>query len=411
MALLPVDEALQLLLSGKVPAGKAPDGHETISLHQAGDRVLASPLYASFNQPPFDTSAMDGYAIRFADVTSLPITLKLIGSSAAGNGFTGTIQAGEAVRIFTGAPLPAGADTIVIQENTHATGDTVTLLEGIEKSRHIRRAGLDFQDGECLLQSGHLLDPASLSLAAASGHAEVSVYKRPHIAILATGDELVPAGTKPGRDQIVSSNSYGVADIARRNGGEIKDLGIVPDNLALIEQAILKAAASGTDILVTLGGASVGDHDLVHKALTNCGVKLGFYKIAMRPGKPLMFGELERGDKAPMLILGLPGNPVSSLVCSYVFLAPLVARLAGKTPTTRVSSAKLAQNMGQNADRRDYVRASLTHNSDGSLLVTPLPVQDSSMLTVITRADALLIREPYAAPAQAGDHCNILLLR
>lgn len=406
MALLPVDEALQLLLSGK-----APSGHELVSLHEAGDRVLASSIYASFNQPPFDTSAMDGYAIRFEDAPVLPATLQLIGESAAGKGFSGTIQAGQAVRIFTGAPLPAGADTITIQENTQSSQDTVTLLEGVEKARHIRLSGLDFKDGECLLQSGHLLDAAALSLAAASGHAQVSVYPRPSTVILATGDELVPAGTKPGPDQIVSSNSYGVAEIVRRNGGVSQDLGIVPDNLAQIEQAILKASASGADILVTLGGASVGDHDLVHKALTNCGVKLGFYKIAMRPGKPLMFGELEREGKAPMLVLGLPGNPVSSLVCSYVFLAPLVARMAGKAPTTRVSSAKLAQNMPENADRRDYVRASLTRNSDGSLLATPLPVQDSSMLTVITLADALLIREPYAAPAQAGDHCQVLLLR
>ncbi|MDP8249414.1 gephyrin-like molybdotransferase Glp [Pseudochrobactrum saccharolyticum] len=406
MALLPVDEALRLLLADKMPSG-----HEQVALHEAGDRVLATSIFASFNQPPFDASAMDGYAIRFADAEQLPVTLKVIGESAAGKGFDGTVRSGEAVRIFTGAPMPAGADTIVIQEDTLQEGNLVTLLRDVDKNRHIRFSGLDFKDGECLLQTGHLLDPASLSLAAASGHAQLQVYKRPKTAILATGNELVPAGTVPAADQIVSSNSYGVAEIVRRNGGTADDLGIVPDDLALIEQSIRNVAASDADILITLGGASVGDHDLVHKALTNCGVELGFYKIAMRPGKPLMFGQLEREGKVPLLVLGLPGNPVSSLVCSYVFLAPLVARLAGKAATTYIASARLAQDMAANGNRRDYARAALTRNSDGELLATPLPVQDSSMLTVITRADALLIREPFAEAAKAGDRCQILMIR
>ena len=406
MALLPVDEALRLLLADRMPSG-----HEQVALHEAGDRVLATSIFASFNQPPFDASAMDGYAIRFADAEQLPVTLKVIGESAAGKGFDGTVRSGEAVRIFTGAPMPAGADTIVIQEDTQQEGNLVTLLRDVDKNRHIRFSGLDFKDGECLLQTGHLLDPASLSLAAASGHAQLQVYKRPKTAILATGNELVPAGTVPAADQIVSSNSYGVAEIVRRNGGTADDLGIVPDDLALIEQSIRNVAASDADILITLGGASVGDHDLVHKALTNCGVELGFYKIAMRPGKPLMFGQLEREGKAPLLVLGLPGNPVSSLVCSYVFLAPLVARLAGKAATTYIASARLAQDMAANGNRRDYARAALTRNSDGELLATPLPVQDSSMLTVITRADALLIREPFAEAAKAGDRCQILMIR
>lgn len=406
MALLPVDEALRLLLADKMPSG-----HEQVALHEAGDRVLATSIFASFNQPPFDASAMDGYAIRFADAEQLPVTLKVIGESAAGKGFDGTVRSGEAVRIFTGAPMPAGADTIVIQEDTQQEGNLVTLLRDVDKNRHIRFSGLDFKDGECLLQTGHLLDPASLSLAAASGHAQLQVYKRPKTAILATGNELVPAGTVPAADQIVSSNSYGVAEIVRRNGGTADDLGIVPDDLALIEQSIRNVAASDADILITLGGASVGDHDLVHKALTNCGVELGFYKIAMRPGKPLMFGQLEREGKAPLLVLGLPGNPVSSLVCSYVFLAPLVARLAGKAATTYIASARLAQDMAANGNRRDYARATLTRNSEGELLATPLPVQDSSMLTVITRADALLIREPFAEAAKAGDRCQILMIR
>ena len=406
MALLPVDEALRLLLADKMHSG-----HEMVALHEAGDRILATSIFASFNQPPFDASAMDGYAIRFADAEQLPVTLKIIGESAAGQGFSGTVKSGEAVRIFTGAPLPAGADTVVIQENTQQENGLVTLLQDVEKARHIRLSGLDFRDGECLLQTGHILDPASLSLAAASGHAQVQVYKRPQTAILATGNELVPAGTKPAADQIVSSNSYGVAEIVRRNGGTATDMGIVSDDLAQIEQAVRNVANSDADILVTLGGASVGDHDLVHKALINCGVDLSFYKIAMRPGKPLMFGQLLRGDKSPLLVLGLPGNPVSSLVCSYVFLAPLVARMAGKTPATHIAGAKLAQSLPANGNRRDYIRATLTRDSAGELLATPLPVQDSSMLTVITRADALLIREPFAQAAQTGNHCQVLMIR
>lgn len=406
MALLPVDDALALLLSEQEPSRT-----ETVALHDAGARVLATPIQAGFNQPPFDASAMDGYAIRYCDAENLPCTLKVIGQSAAGKGFSGIVQSGEAVRIFTGAPLPQGADTVVIQENTRQNGDEVTLTENAEKGRHIRLCGLDFRDGEILLQTGHVLDPASLSLAAASGHAQVEVYSQPLTAILATGNELVPAGTKPAADQIVSSNSYGVAEIIRRNGGCVQDLGIVPDDLERIEQAVRNTTRSGADILVTLGGASVGDHDLVHKALINCGVELGFYKITMRPGKPLMFGRLARDGRKPLLVLGLPGNPVSSLVCSYVFLAPLVAKLAGKSPHTYQTRASLTKAMPVNGNRRDYVRATLSRDDQGELLATPLPVQDSSMLTVITRADALLIREPFAPAASIGERCRLLIIR
>lgn len=407
MALLPVNEALQMLL-----ADKAPCVQETLPLHQAGDRVLAKSIYASFNQPPFNASAMDGYAIRFEDASTLPVSLKLIGKSAAGNGFTGEVKSGEAVRIFTGAPLPTGCDTVIIQENTSRTSDGfVTLLEGVEKGRHIRRAGLDFKTGDCLLQSGHIFSPASLSLAAASGHAEVSVYKQPLAVILATGDELVAVGTQPGPNQIVSSNSYGVADIIRRNGGQPQDAGIVPDQLSVIEDAIHQAAMSDADILVTLGGASVGDHDYMHKALINCGVQLNFYKIAMRPGKPLMFGQLEREGRQPLFILGLPGNPVSSLVCAYVFLAPLVACLAGKPSTTQLSTARLATNMPANGPRRDYARALISRQPNGELLASPIALQDSSMLTTMSNANALLIREANAAPAASGDNCQIILLK
>lgn len=406
MSLLPVDEALHLLLDKRSPSRT-----ETIELHAAGGRVLAQVIYASHNQPPFDASAMDGYAIRSTDAQILPVSLRIIGESAAGARFDGVLQDGEAVRIFTGAPLPEGADTIVIQENTTSNGQLTTILEGVELGRHIRRAGLDFSTGECLLTKGTQLDAGSLSLAAASGHAQLTVYQKPVVAILATGDELVTPGSERGPDQIISSNSYGTAEIIRRNGGQAVDMGIVPDQMEKLEQAIHSAFASEADILVTLGGASVGDHDLVHKALTNCGVKLDFWKIAMRPGKPLMSGTLTRPDGRSMQVLGLPGNPASCLVCGYVFLAPLVATLAGQPNHATIIEAQLTSPMPENGNRRDYARVTLAQGADGIWQANLLPLQDSSMLTVIARADGLLIREPHVAAAQAGETCRVLLLK
>lgn len=406
MALVPVDEALHRLLGDVRPIGS-----EQVSLADAGGRTLAEPMMAHYLQSPFDASAMDGYAVRANADGSYPNAFTLVGEAAAGRRYIGSIRPGEAIRIFTGAPVPADADTVIIQENTRRNGDIVEMTEPVQAGRHIRRAGLDFKLGEELLPRGRLLDAAALALAAASGNATLSVMSRPRIAILATGDELVAPGEIPGDDQIVSSNSSGVAELVRLHGGIAIDLGIVRDDTDLLIAAIRGALAQSIDILVTLGGASVGDHDLVHKALTACGMELDFWKIAMRPGKPLMSGKLVGDQGRIVRVLGLPGNPVSSLVCGQLFLAPLVAALGGRSQRADIRKAKLAINMPANDHRRDYVRAEYHVDADGDLSVNPLPVQDSSMLGMLARANALLIREANAPAALSGENCMIVVLR
>jgi molybdopterin molybdotransferase len=402
MALLPVEEALARLL-----ADAAPLAAEIVPLSQAGGRVLARPVIANRTQPPFDASAMDGYAIRAADVVSVPVDLRIIGESAAGKSFSGSVGAGEAVRIFTGAPVPQGVDAVLIQENTERlSADTVRVLEAVAPDKNIRRAGLDFQQGDTLLAAGRVLDPAALSLAAASNNAELHVTRQPKVAILATGDELVLPGAEPGADQIIASNTVGVAEITRLNGGVALDLGIAGDDIDAIDAAIGRAIESGADILVTSGGVSVGDHDLVHAALARRGVEIDFWKIAMRPGKPLMFGRLEK-----LRVLGLPGNPVSSLVCAHLFLAPLVSKLAGRPHHQDIRTACLSADLPANGIRRDHIRAEIRMDESGALVATPLPLQDSSLLSAMARADALIIREPNAEPARMGDLCQVFMLR
>jgi molybdopterin molybdotransferase len=352
---------------------------------------------------------MDGYALIAPENISYPLELTVIGESAAGKRFDGQLGEGQAVRIFTGAPMPAGADSIVIQEDTERFGDKLTIRQGLDKGRHIRRAGLDFAPADVVLPVGKALDAPALSLAAASGNAAISVFKQPRIAILATGDELVPPGTVPGPDQIVASNSVGIAEIVRRAGGRPEDMGIIIDDPAKIESAISAVLEDGIDVLVTIGGASVGDRDYVHGALQNCGVDLDFWKIAMRPGKPLMYGRKTVSGKT-VHIIGLPGNPVSSLVCSLVFLRPLAAKLSGTGLTADIRPAKLGQSMNANDHRRDFVRATVEKAIDGTLIVKPFPVQDSSMLSALVRSNALLIREENAPAAALGDLCTILML-
>ncbi|MDN2564694.1 molybdopterin molybdotransferase MoeA [Aquibium sp. A9E412] len=401
MALLPVDEALSRLL-----AGAAPLAAETVPLDAAAGRVLAASLAARRTQPPFDASAMDGYAVRAADVAEAGARLRVVGRSVAGARFAGTLDAGAAVRIFTGAPVPGGADTILLQEDAESAGDgTIVAREAVAAGRHIRRAGLDFQAGDTLLEAGRLLDPAALSLAAAANHARLSVVRRPLVAVLATGDELVAPGGAPGPDQIVASNGVGIAALARADGATVMDLGIVGDSDAAIAAAAGRARAAGADILVTLGGASVGEHDLVQGALAGIGMTLDFWKIAMRPGKPLMVGRLGASH-----VLGLPGNPVSSLVCAHLFLRPLIARLAGRTHRPDLRPAVLGAAMRANDRRRDYVRARVD-TVDGRLTATPFATQDSSMLTTLAAADGLVVREPFAAAAAAGEACRVLMLR
>ena len=401
MALIPVDEALERLLSGADRLAA-----ETVTIDRAAWRVLAADISALRTQPPFNASAMDGYAVRAADVASTPTTLRMIGEAPAGRGFAGTVGPGETVRIFTGAPVPQGADAVLIQENARALGGgVVEALEPVAAYRNIRRQGLDFNEGDALLAAGRILDPAALSLAAAANHASLQVVRKPLVAVLATGDELLPPGSTPGPDQIIASNAYGIAAVVQRAGGDTLDLGIVPDDRQAIGAAIRRALDAGADIVVTLGGASVGDHDLVRDVLAGAGMELDFWKIAMRPGKPLMFGRFGR-----VRVLGLPGNPVASLVCSTLFLAPLVARLAGLPHELDMRDAVLGSAMAENDQRQDYVRARVERR-DGALVATPFTTQDSSMLRTLADANALMVRPPHAPAADVGAPCRVIMLR
>lgn len=401
MPLLPVTEALARLLDGAGPLAC-----EQVTLHEAAGRALATPVMALRTQPPFDASAMDGYAVRSADTATIPARLSLIGQAPAGRRFEGKLGPGEAVRIFTGAPLPDGADAILIQENARPLDDgSVEALEPVSAGRHVRRRGLDFGEGDLLLERGRILDPAALALAASANHPALPVVRRPLVALIATGDELLPPGAKPGPDQIISSNAYGVAAIARAAGAQVLDLGIVHDDREAIATAVRRALAAAADVVVTLGGASVGDHDLVQAVLAAEGMTLDFWKIAMRPGKPLMVGRL-----GATRVLGLPGNPVASLVCSHVFLKPLLTRLGGLPDPSDLHAATLGAPMEANDQRQDYVRAGLSE-SDGRLVATPFAVQDSSMLRTLAESGALIVRAPHAPAADAGDPCLVLRLR
>ncbi|ESZ32049.1 gephyrin-like molybdotransferase Glp [Mesorhizobium sp. L2C066B000] len=394
-------EALQRLLDGAV----ALPG-ESVALADAAGRVLVEPVVALRTQPPFNASAMDGYAARAQDVASAPARLSVIGMAPAGRRFDGTVGKSEAVRVFTGAPLPEGADTIVIQENVRDLGGSrIEVTEPTAKNRNIRRLGLDFAQGDVLLEKGRVLDPAALSLAASANHSRLNVVQRPLVAIIATGDELLPPGSEPGPDQIISSNAYGVAAVAQSVGARALDLGIAADRKEAIAALVKKAVDAKADVIVTLGGASVGDHDLVHDVLTGEGMNLDFWKLAMRPGKPLMFGRL--GD---IRCIGLPGNPVASLVCSQLFLKPLLAQLGGRPHRQDIRQAELGAAMPANDLRQDYVRA-VVREEAGALVATPFGIQDSSMLRMLADANGLIVREPFAPAAEAGAACSVLMLR
>ena len=401
MALLPVAEALARILEGAGPCST-----ETVSIGEAAGRVLAQPVIALRTQPPFAASAMDGYAVRAADVAAVPAHLRVLGTVAAGAVSQDEVGAGEAIRVFTGAPLPAGADAIAIQENVRSLGDgQIAVDQPVAAGRNVRRAGLDFSEGDALLPRGRLLDPAAVSLAAAANHARLTVWRTPLVAIIATGDELLPPGSTTGPGQIIASNGYGVAAIARQGGARVLDLGIAPDRVEAIAAKVRQAIVAGADVIVTLGGASVGDHDLVRDVLAGEGVELGFWKIAMRPGKPLMFGRL-----GSTRCLGLPGNPVASLVCSHLFLRPLVARLCGGDPLPGFREASLGAPLPANDLRQDYLRAEAELTPAG-WVATPFGTQDSSMLRILAQANALIVREPFAPASDRGAPCRILMLR
>lgn len=403
--LVPVAEARARVIAAAGAALPA----EAVPLESCAGRTLARDLVATRTQPPFDASAMDGWAVRAADVARPPAELVAIGESAAGRRFAGRVEPGQAVRIFTGAPVPEGADTIVIQENAEPIGDgaRIRVLEGAPPGRFVRPRGLDFAEGGVLIAAGRRLDARAIALAAAMNHAALPVRRRPRVALIATGDELVMPGEEPGPDQIVASNLAALGALVARAGGEPLSLGIARDTKAAIRDRLAAARGAGADILVTLGGASVGAHDLVQETLRGEGMALGFWKIAMRPGKPLMHGALDG-----MLFLGLPGNPVSSLVCGLLFLRPAVRALLGDPDAGRLPTewAVLGAPMAENDGREDYVRASLAPRPGALPEVTPFPVQDSSMLGVLARADALVVRPVRAPAAAAGEAVEIVRL-
>lgn len=402
MSLLPVEEAYRRLVGSAAPLART----EILPLLQSARRVLAEDVLARRTQPSFVASAMDGYAVRSADAREPFRALRVVGESAAGCAFTGAVEPGEAVRIFTGAPVPTGADAVLIQEQARVESDgTVRPSASVDLGQYVREAGIDFVEGETLLAKGTWLTPGAIALAASAGHTCLEVLARPKVAILATGDELVPPGAPLGDWQIVASNSFGVAAMVADAGGEVIDCGIARDRAPDIDAGLTRAMDEQADIFVTIGGASVGDHDLVGKVFAARGVALDFWKVAMRPGKPLMAGRLDE-----LTIVGLPGNPASSMVAATLFLAPLVRRLAGLPDRPLYRHGLLGAPMPENGMRTDFVRSRLEVGEDGAVRVIPLPRQDSSLLSTYAQADALLVRAPSAIPASAGEACRFVVL-
>jgi molybdopterin molybdotransferase len=401
VAALSVAESLALVLADAEPLPP-----EQAALVDACGRVLAADLKALRTQPPADVSAMDGYAVRAADVTAAPVSLAVVGEVAAGRVLDREIGPGETARIFTGGTMPRGADTVVIQENTTQQGDVVVIEQPAPRGRHVRAAGLDFKAGAILLAKGRYLTVRDIGLAGSMNHPTVPVHRRPRMAVLATGDELVPPGATAAPGQIVTSNTFTLTAMGQREGAITLDLGIVPDRLDATMAAVRRAKAADVDVLVTIGGASMGDYDFVHRAFMAEGVELSFWKVALRPGRPVMHGRL--GD---MRVLGLPGNPVAAFIGGALFLVPLLRRLGGRTdislpPTTAVLGGALAAN----DDRAEYMRATLATASNGARVATPFSKQDSSLLVPLAQADCLIIREPYAPAAEPGAPCSILNL-
>jgi molybdopterin molybdotransferase len=398
MALLPVDEARARILKGvrQLPA-------ETVKLDKACGRVLAKAVVAKRDQPPFAGSAMDGYAVRSEDVAAVPVQLKVIGTSAAGRAFSGTVKPGTAVRILTGAPQPKGADAIVIQENTSREGPLLTVLQPSPPGKHVRRRGLDFAAGDELVPADRKLGPRDIGLLSAGNAASVSVRRKPRVVVFATGDELVLPGQKPRADQIVSSNSHALQALAESFDAEVTNLGIIRDTLKATIAAVRKGL--NTDILISTGGASVGDTDFVQEAFKACGVKIDFWKIALRPGKPFMYGR--RGKTH---VMGLPGNPVSALITARIFLKPLMAAMLGLPTDEPETLARLAVDMPANDGRQDYVRASLSVAPDGTRTAAPFGAQDSSMQRTLQQSQALIIRPPNAPAAPENSLVPVLIL-
>ena len=388
---------------GRMLADAARLGVEDVALAEALGRVLAAPIIADRDQPPFDASAMDGWAIRRADLAP-GMRFQIAGESAAGRAHLRPVEAGQAVRIFTGAPVPPDADLVVIQENATRDGDTVSFtIDREPPPGNIRSAGGDFRSGDALLADGARIDAWRLALAAAAGRATLSVARRPRVAILATGDELVPPGATPASDQIFESGSFSLAALVQAWGGEAIRLKAQADDLGAIARAVETAQA---DLIVTVGGASVGDHDLVKPALTTLGLELRVETIALRPGKPTWFGTLDDGRR----VLGLPGNPASALVCAELFLRPLLAALTGADSALPISAGVLASPLPATGPREHWMRAARAIDAEGRVQVTPFPDQDSSLIGVFSRADCLIVRPAGALAAGVGEVVSLLPL-
>jgi len=397
--MLSIEEALE-----KIRNAIEPVATEEIFVTDALGRVLAADVIAEVSHPPQAVSAMDGYAVRAADVPKAPTTLKMIGEAAAGHVFTGNVGEGQCTRIFTGGGLPDGADTIIIQEDTETDGDQITMLEAPKPGQWVRPEGLDFARGKTLLPAGQLLSARDLGLAAAAGATWLVVRQKPRVAVLATGDEVIMPGAPRRSDQIVSSNSVALLAYAEVFGADAVSLGVAADKPDALRDKLNDA--KGFDLLVTSGGASVGDHDLVQSVSGDQGMELGFYKIAMRPGKPLIFGRLGH-----TFLLGLPGNPVSTGVTAAIFMRAAIEQLLGLMPAPLYHAAKLGRDLPQNGKRLDFMRAELTPSSEGLPTATPFERQDSSMMGRFADADCLVMREINAPPASAGDTVKIVPLR
>jgi molybdopterin molybdotransferase len=396
--MISVEEAL-----ARITQAFEPLASEWIALPNARGRVLSKDLIAPRDQPPHDISAMDGYAVRAADLKSGRAELTLIGQAPAGGRFEGTVRPGETVRIFTGGPVPEGADAIALQENAKVDSNRVTLEGDVPEGRFIRPAGMDVKKGTVTLSAGTILGARDLGVAAGMNQVWLPVRRRPRIGFLATGDELVRPGEPLGPDRIVTSNSITLAALIESWGGIAVDLGVIEDRQDAF--AAVMPELGGVDLVVTLGGASVGERDLVRQALGEKGLNLDFWKIAMRPGKPLMFGHV-----GGVPLLGLPGNPVSSAVCAVLFVKAVIRRLQGLDPIPLEVPATLGCNLEANDERQDYLRAHLNWKGTGFLVATPASRQDSAMYATFASADCLVKRPPYAEKAAAGDPVTVILL-
>nr|WP_294554997.1 gephyrin-like molybdotransferase Glp [uncultured Rhodopila sp.] len=396
--MISVDEARQRILDAVRPA--AP---EVVALAEAWNRVTAAPVLARLTQPPADISAMDGYALRAAD--GVPrACLSVIGDAPAGHPFAGRVGAGEAVRLFTGSVVPDGADSVIIQEDVTRDGDRIRVNVAAITGRHIRRAGQDFAAGDEVLPAGRRITARDVGLAAAANHPWLTVHRRPRVAILSTGDEIAMPGEPIPPGGIVSSNAHALAALVRAAGGDPLILPNVKDDEAAI--GAVADSIAGMDLLVTTGGASVGDHDLVLSALKARGMTLDFWQIAMRPGKPLLFGRM---GATP--VIGLPGNPVSALVCAILFLLPALSLLSGlPAAPPPVTGAVLGAALRANDKRTDHLRATISADPDGRLVATPFAVQDSAMLRRLAQADALIVRPPHEPALPEGAEVGIIRL-